>query len=138
MPIVRTPKGTLVSGYGLRSTDAGKTWAKVDAMPDIRSQGWRHDLAVLPNGWLLASAVDNSDKGGNVFSYVVSHDDGLTWKHKVDFLKPGRPIGGRACPRLVQVDDATLGILYYDVSAEQPGGPGLFFLRMPLEKFAAK
>src|SRR5262249_18940578 len=26
VPIVRTPKGTLVSGKGLRSTDEGKTW----------------------------------------------------------------------------------------------------------------
>ena len=73
-----------------------------------------------------------------VFRYVVSHDDGLTWTKQVEFLNPGRPIGGRACPRLVQVDDATLGILYYDVAKEQEGGPGVFFLRMPLEKFAAK
>lgn len=138
VPILKTPRGTLVSGRGLRSTDAGKTWTKIEAMPDIHSQGWRHDMAVLANGWLLASAVDNPDKGGNVFSYVVSYDDGVTWTKQVEFLKPGRPIGGRACPRLVQVDDATLGILYYDVSTEQPGGPGVFFLRMPLEQFAAK
>lgn len=138
VPILKTPQGTWVNGYGLRSTDAGKTWTKIEAMPDIRTQGWRHDMAVLPNGWLLASAVDHPDKGGNVFSYVVSHDDGVTWTKQVEFLKPGRPIGGRACPRLVQVDDKTLGILYYDVSAEQAGGPGVFFLRMPLEKFAGK
>ena len=36
VPIVRTPKGTLVSGAGLRSEDAGKTWQKVAHLPGRR------------------------------------------------------------------------------------------------------
>src|SRR5690606_28809040 len=43
VPIVRTPKGTWISGFGLRSADAGKTWTPVEAFPDVRTQGWRHD-----------------------------------------------------------------------------------------------
>jgi hypothetical protein len=135
VPIVRTPRGTLVSGIGLRSTDDGKTWQKLAGMPDIASQGWRHDLACLPNGWLLASEVLGEGVGGHKFRYVVSHDDGLTWSHYVDFHDPGRPIGGRACPRAVQVDRETVGIVFYDTDAAQPGGAGVFFLRLPLTKF---
>ncbi len=135
-PIVRTPQGDWISGYGLRSQDAGKTWSPLPTMPDLKSQGWRHDLAVLPNGWLLASEVVGPGVGGDLFRYVVSHDDGQTWKHQVEFLKPGRPIGGRACPRALLVDPQTVGIVYYDVDAKQPGGPGVFFLRLPLAKFA--
>lgn len=135
VPIVRTPKGTLVSGFGLRSTDDGKTWQKMNGMPDIATQGWRHDLACLPNGWLLASEVLGEGVGGHKFRYVVSHDDGLTWSHYVDFHDPGRPIGGRACPRAVQVDKETVGIVFYDTDTQQDGGSGAFFLRMPLAKF---
>jgi hypothetical protein len=136
VPIVRTPRGTLVSGYGLRSTDEGKTWQNVQAMPNIREQGWRHDLAVLRDGTLLASQVLGPGFGGDVFRYVISHDDGLTWDQYVEFYNPGRPIGGRACPRAVQLDDHTVGIVFYDIDANQPGGAGLFFLRLPLERFA--
>lgn len=138
VPIVRTPRGTLVSGYGLRSTDAGRTWQSIAKMPDIRSQGWRHDLALLHDGTLVASEVIGPGIGGDAFRYVASHDDGLTWSHTVEFYNPGRPIGGRACPRAVQVDDATVGIVYYDVEKNQPEGPGLFFLRLPQERFATK
>src|SRR5262245_9635099 len=35
VPIVRTPKGTLVSGSGKRSTDDGKKWEKVSPFPKI-------------------------------------------------------------------------------------------------------
>lgn len=135
VPIVRTPQGTLVSGFALRSTDDGKSWQKINGMPDLATQGWRHDLACLPNGWLSASEVLGPGTGGDKFRYVVSHDDGLTWSQYVDFLEPGREIGGRACPRAVQVDPETVGIVYYDAASDQQGGPGLFFLRMPLAKF---
>lgn len=135
VPIVRTPKGTLVSGYGLRSTDEGRTWRAIESMPDVRSQGWRHDLAVLRDGTLIASEVVGPGIGGDAFRYVASHDDGITWSTVVEFYNPGRPIGGRACPRAVQLDDATVGIVFYDVEMNQPGGPGLFFLRLPVAKF---
>ncbi len=48
VPIVRTPKGTLVSGDAKRSTDGGKKWEKIDKFPEIAKQGWR--LAVRPDG----------------------------------------------------------------------------------------
>jgi hypothetical protein len=65
---------------------------------------------------------------------VVSRDDGQSWDfdHTVEFYNPGRPIGGRACPKTVTLDNATLGTVFYDVDANQPGGSGVFFLRTPI------
>ena len=45
---------------------------------------------------------------------------------------PGRRRGGRGWPRAVQIDAAPLGTLFYDLSPEQGGGPGLYVVRTPL------
>jgi pimeloyl-ACP methyl ester carboxylesterase len=138
VPIVRTPKGTLVSGLGLRSTDQGKTWVKVEPFPRVGENGWRFDLAVLSNGWLITSEVLGPGTGGNYWRFVVSRDDGKSWDfdNTYQFYNPGRPIGGRACPKTVQLDRDTIGTVYYDVDAKQPGGPGVFFVRTPIAKLA--
>jgi hypothetical protein len=139
VPIVRTPKGTFVSGAGVRSMDGGKTWEKVAPFPKIGENGWRFDLAVLGNGWLVGSEVLGPGTGGNLWRFVVSRDDGKSWDFEGvhEFYNPGRPIGGRACPKTVQLDRETVGTVYYDVDAKQPGGPGVFFVRTPLAKLAA-
>lgn len=139
VPIVRTPKGTLVSALGARSTDQGKTWEKVTPFPKISENGWRFDLAVLQNGWLITSEVLGPGTGGNSWRFVVSRDDGKSWDFEktFEFYNPGRPIGGRACPKTVQLDKDTLGTVYYDVDGKQPGGPGVFFVRTPLAKLGA-
>lgn len=140
VPIVRTPKDTLVSGSGLRSTDRGKTWQKVAPFPKIGSDGWRYEMIALDNGWLVAGEVLGPGTGGDRWRFVVSRDDGQSWDFDgaVELYNPGRPIGGRACPRTVQLDKETLGTVLYDVDARQPGGPGVFFLRMPLTKLQPK
>jgi len=134
VPIVRTPKGTFVSGAGVRSTDDGRTWQAIEKFPDIKSQGWRHELVCLSNGWLLASEVVGPGVGGNLFRYRISKDDGLTWDRTFEFHNPGRPIGGRACPRTVELDAKNIGVAFYDVDKDQPGGPAVFFLPIPLAK----
>jgi hypothetical protein len=136
VPIVRTPKGTFVSGSGKRSTDGGKTWARVEPFPKIGADGWRYDMTCLENGWLIASEVLGPGFGGDCWRFVVSRDDGATWDfaNTVEFYNPGRPIGGRACPRTVQLDRDTLGTVYYDIDPKQDGGAGVFFLRTPLQK----
>lgn len=137
-PIVKTPKGTFVSGTGTRSTDNGKTWQKVEPFPKIDPNGWRFDLACLNNGWLVAGEVNGSPPtiGGKSWHWLVSRDDGKSWDalHPVEFYNPGREIGGRACPRTVSIDKDTIGTVYYDTDAKQPGGSGVFFLRTPLAK----
>ena len=137
MPLVRTPRGTYVGGPGLRSTDAGKTWTKIPGMPDVHTQWWRHELTCLADGTLLASEIPGPGVGGISVGYRISRDDGLTWNAKYVFHDPGRPVGGRACPRTVQLDDKTIGVVYYDVDKTQDGGPAVFFLRIPLAKIAA-
>lgn len=151
VPIVRTAKGTLVSGKGLkaatsssersaeegagmRSTDGGKTWQNVKPAPDVSTQGWRHEMIALKNGWLLASQIVGPGVGGEKINFIVSRDDGQTWdmKNPVEFYNPGRPIGGRACPRTVEIDDQTLGTIFYDTDAKQDGGNGVFFRTMPI------
>jgi hypothetical protein len=136
VPIVRTPKATIVSGDGQRSTDAGKTWQKITPFPKIGENGWRFDLAVLDNGWLVASEVLGPGFGGERWRFVVSRDDGQSWDFDgaVTFYDPGRPIGGRACPKTVQIDKDTIGTVFYDIDPKQPGGAGVFFLRTPLAK----
>jgi hypothetical protein len=138
VPIVRTSAGTIVSGKGKRSTDGGKTWQDIKPFPDVFTQGWRHQMVALQNGWLLASQVVGPGVGGDIINYIISRDDGQTWdlEHPVEFYNPGRPIGGRACPRSVELDAQTLGTIYYDVDDKQPGGSGVFFRTMPLTKLA--
>jgi hypothetical protein len=136
VPIVRTPKGTFISGAALRSTDEGNTWQAIEGFPNLKEQGWRHEMVCLANGWLLASEILGPGVGGEKIRYVISYDDGLTWKRRVEYYNPGRPIGGRACPRTVQLNAETTGVVFYDVDAQQPGGPALFFLRIPLAKLA--
>lgn len=136
MPLVRTPRGTYVSGAGLRSTDEGKTWTKITGMPDVFTQWWRHELTSLPDGTLLASEIPGPGVGGVSVGYRISRDDGVTWTAKYVFHDPGRPVGGRACPRTVQIDERTIGVVYYDVDPKQEGGPAVWFLRIPLAKIA--
>lgn len=134
IPIVRTPKGTFISGAGLRSTDNGRTWNKIDGFPSLKSQGWRHEMVCLANGWLLASEILGPGFGGTSIRYRISRDDGVTWKDHFEYYNPHRAINGRACPRTVQLDAKTIGVVFYDIDKKQPGGPGLFFLRIPISK----
>jgi hypothetical protein len=49
----------------------------------------------------------------------------------IEYYNPGRPIGGRACPRTVELDADTIGVVFYDVDAARLEDSGLFFLRIP-------
>jgi hypothetical protein len=140
VPIVRTPKSTLISGAGKRSIDGGKTWQKIDKFPEIAKQGWRFDVMALDNGYLVANEVLGEGIGGNKWRFVVSRDDGKTWDFDgaIEFYNPGRPIGGRACPRTVQLDKDTIGTIFYDDDKNQPGSSGVFFLRTPIKALAGK
>ncbi|MBS0204531.1 MAG: exo-alpha-sialidase [Planctomycetes bacterium] len=135
-PVVRTSKGTFVSGTGHRSTDDGRTWQVIDKFPDIHTQGWRHEMVALSNGWLLASEILGPGFGGDRIRYVISRDDGLSWNDTYEYYNPGRPINGRACPRTIEIDNKHIGVVFYDIDAQQPGGPGLFFLKIPLASMA--
>lgn len=131
VPIVRTPKGTFVSGAGLRSMDEGRTWTTIDGFPNIKEQGWRHELVCLSDGLLLASEILGPGFGGERIRYRISRDDGRTWPDSYEYYNPGRAIGGRACPRTIELNRESIGVVFYDVDAKQDGGPGVFFLRIP-------
>ena len=151
VPIVRTSKGTIISGApqadspvpvgrpgktvrGLRSTDGGKTWQALHALPYFGVAGY--DLTVLENGWIVLTSIVYGVGSDGEWSYelIVSRDDGLTWDHRnaVEIYNPARRIFGRGWPRTVQIDNRTLGTLFYDLDANQAGGPGLFFVRTPV------
>lgn len=137
VPIVRTPQGTFVSGQGLRSTDGGKTWTPIAGYPNVKEQGWRHEMICLSNGWLLASEILGPGFGGERIRYRISRDDGQTWTDSYEYYNPGRPIGGRACPRTVELDHDTIGVVFYDIDPDQPGGPGVFWLPIPMKNLAS-
>jgi len=138
VPIVRTAKGSLISGKGFRSTDAGKSWQEIKTFPDVSSQGWRHEMLALKGGLLLASQIVGPGVGGEKINFIVSRDDGVSWDltHPVEFYNPDRAIGGRACPRTVAIDEQTLGTIFYDTDANQPGGSGVFFRTTPTARLA--
>ena len=95
-------------------------------------------MICLKNGWLLASEILGPGTGGEQIRYRVSRDDGMTWGSVHEYHNPGRAIGGRACPRTVQLDDKTIGVVFYDISKDQSGGPGLFFLRIQIADLTEK
>jgi hypothetical protein len=140
VPIVRTAKGTFISGKGLRSTNGGKTWHEIKPFPDVSSQGWRQEMVALKNGWVIASQIAGPGVGGEKINFIVSRDDGKTWAmdHPVEFYNPGRPIGGRACPRTVPMDDKTLGTIFYDTDPKQSGGSGVFFRTWPMSRLESR
>jgi len=140
VPIVRTAKGTLISGKGLRSIDSGRTWQEIKPFPDVSSQGWRHEMVALKNGWVLASQIVGPGVGGERINFIVSRDDGKSWDmdQPVEFYNPNRAIGGRACPRTIEINDRTLGTIFYDTDANQPDGSGVFFRTLPLDRLAKR
>ena len=94
-------------------------------------------MMVHSSGLIVASEILGPGIGGDLIRFVVSKDDGQTWdfKNALEYYNPGRPIGGRACPRTVELDAKTLGTVFYDIDANQRGGAGVFFLRTPLARF---
>ena len=55
-------------------------------------------MVCLANGWLLASEILGPGFGGEIDRYVISDDDGLTWKRNYEYYNPGRAIGGLRLP----------------------------------------
>ena len=151
VPIVRTSQGTLISGApqtvapvpvgvpgnmvrGLRSTDNGLMWDALNCFPHFGVAGY--DLTVLNNGWTILTYIVYGVGVDGEFSYEIarSRDDGKTWEFDAAYEvhNPGRRIMGRGWPRTVQIDNETLGTVFYDLDTEQTGGQGVFIVRMPL------
>jgi len=154
VPIVRTAKGTLISGapqceapvpvgvpkdmvYGLRSINEGVTWKPLNVFPHFGVAGY--DLEVTDNDWIFLTYIVYGVGSDGEFSFAVavSRDDGLTWDFDgaVEIYNPGRRIVGRGWPRTVQIDRNTLGTLFYDLSPDQVGGPGLYFVKTQISAF---
>jgi len=95
----------------------------------------------IANEWIVLTYIVYGVGVDGEFSYelMVSRDDGRTWDvgGAVEIYNPGRRIGGRGWPRTVQLDDQTLATLFYDLSPDQPGGPGLYLIRTDLAAFPA-
>lgn len=151
VPLVRTATGTLISGapqseapvpvgkpgqmvYGLRSTDQGQSWQAMHNLPYFGVAGY--DLNVLKSGDVVLTSILYGVGRDDEWAYelTLSHDEGKSWDtaNSVIIYNPGRPIKGRGWPRTVQIDDQTLGTLFYDLDPRQPDGPGVFFVRTPL------
>jgi hypothetical protein len=118
---------------------AGQADKPADADPKIvriasKVSGHIHPALCISKGGTIVVIYSQADFKD--LRLCRSTDGGRTWT--VDFYNPGRPIGGRACPKMVPIDKDTLGTVFYDTDAKQPGGSGVFFLRTPLAKLQAK
>lgn len=162
VPLVMTPTGALISGapqdhapvpvgppdasgkmaHGLRSVDGGQSWQPLHQLGHFGVCGY--DLTVLANGWVVHTAVMYGIGRDGEYSYELwlSQDDGLTFdkSNAAVIYSPGRRIEGRGWPRTVQLDEETVGTLFYDLTEEgggsseavpggQAGGPSLWFQR---------
>ncbi|HCK13808.1 TPA: hypothetical protein DHW51_06785 [Candidatus Poribacteria bacterium] len=153
VPIICTNNGILISGApqanapvpvgvpgeivgGLRSTDEGLTWTAMNVFPYFGVAGY--DLTALTNNWVVLTYIVYGIGHDGEFSYnlTVSHDEGITWHfgNTSEVYNPRRRIIGRGWPRTVQLDDKTLGTIFYDLDQEQPGGPGIFIVHVPLNE----
>lgn len=126
-PLVRTKAGSLLHA-GYRSTNEGKTWVPVKRSP--RMNTYSCDMLALDNGWVIHAQA--SDR--NTIKLVVSYDDGLTWTLDRPWAisDPARMIG-HAC-HLAQLDANHVGIVVWDSNRQQPGGIGVYFMRLPLDE----
>tara|TARA_R110002095_G_scaffold127358_2_gene110426 strand:+ start:420 stop:1502 length:1083 start_codon:yes stop_codon:yes gene_type:complete len=154
VPLVQTARGTFISGapqagspvpagkpgqmvYGLRSIDQGKSWTALHNFPYFGVAGY--DLTALKNGTLVLTSILYGVGRDDEWAYelTLSLDEGQTWDktNSVIIYNPGRPIKGRGWPRTVQINEHTLGTLFYDLDPQQAGGPGVFFVRTSLTAF---
>lgn len=153
VPIVRTPKGTLISGAGRRSTDHGKTWKQVKPFPTM---AYHTDMIALKNGLVVAAVDGGADGGvggrGTCIRLVMSRDDGQTWDLKggVEIYKTGLPTvprrtrGGVGNPQLAQLDQDHLGAVFFThvepndagsvVVAQGERGVRVLFMRISLKR----
>ena len=153
VPIICTSNGIWISGApqanapvpvgvpaemvgGLRSTDDGLTWKAMNVFPHFGVAGY--DLTILANDWVILTYIAYGIGHDGEFSYnlTVSRDEGITWQfdNVVEVYNPGRRIMGRGWPRTVQLDDETIGTIFYDLDQEQFGGPGIFIVRTSLDE----
>lgn len=153
VPIVRTPKGTLISGAGRRSTDQGKTWQQVRPFPQM---AYHTDMIALWNGLIVAAMDGGADGGvggrGTCIRLVISRDDGQSWDLKggVEIHKTGQPTvakrtrGGVGNPQGAQLDPDNLGVVFFThLEPKDPGsvlvaqgerGVRVLFMRIPLKR----
>ena len=146
VPIVRSVKGTLVSGAGKRSTDQGKTWKALKPFPTM---DYGSDLIALSNGYLVA-AQDTKKMSTQL---IVSRDDGASWDMDgaVEIYNPGKRPSAESSgrPHLAQIDKDTLGVVFWDhgtppassgaiLVATGERGTKVCFLRVPLAKLQAR
>ena len=153
VPVICTGNGVLISGApqanapvpigvpgemvgGLRSTDDGLTWTAMNVFPHFGVAGY--DLTSLTNNWVVLTYIVYGIGHDGEFSYglTISRDEGITWHFDTAFevYNPGRRIMGRGWPRTVQIDDETLGTIFYDLDQDQPDGPGVFIVHTPLNE----
>ncbi len=133
MPIVRTPRGPLVSGFGLHTADttAEGRGPKIQGIPPyIRTHSWRHDLAdCCPT--VAAGVRKKGESSAGVSSHIARYRHVTARRRhagtsRSSSLKPGRPIRRSRYPRSVcryrrQQTAQHSGCAHYDVSADPAG-----------------
>jgi hypothetical protein len=114
------------------------------------------DMIALSNGLVVAAEDSGADGGvggrGTCIRLVVSRDDGQTWDLKggVEIYKTGLPTvpkrtrGGVGNPQLAQLDQDSLGVVFFThLEPKDPGsvvvaqgerGVRVLFMRIPLKR----
>ncbi len=121
--------------YEIVSKDHGRTWSE-PRKSGIPSQFTPADLIRLQNGWLVASFSFRERRDERL---VVSRDHGQTWdiENSVELWDGTPNVGGdRSYVASVQLDDETIGTVFYETQASPIGGR-IYFVTTKIAAFDA-
>jgi hypothetical protein len=71
VPLARTPQRHADQRTRPAINRPGVSWREITPFPNLKEQGWRHEMICLANGWLLAVGNPGPGFGGERIRYAI-------------------------------------------------------------------